>query len=111
MQHPPGGRARLSGLSQAQTFSPKLGGGPTGTKGRQTSHGGAGDRPFPPQPPGMRAPAGQAGPGRSSLLLAFVRDPAPAPHVGPEPGRGGGSLGRPAGRIPEGPNPAYGESR
>lgn len=80
----------------------------TGTKGRRTSHGGASELALPYAAAGKararaRAPARQAGPGRSSLRLAFVQDPAPAPHVGPEPGRGGGFLGRPAGRIPGGP--------
>lgn len=42
------------------------------------------------QPRRMRAPALQAGLGQSPLHLAFVRDPAPAPHVGPELRRVGG---------------------
>lgn len=110
--HPPGRRTRLSGLCLEPSRSPKLSGGPTGTKGRRTSHGGAGGPALPSAATG-NALARQAAPGRSSLRLAFVRDPAPAPHVGPEPGRVGvGSLGRPTGRIPGGPELSLrGESR
>lgn len=53
------------------------------------------DRPFPLQLPGMRVPAGQAAGGKSPLHLAFVRNPAPAPHVGAEPCRQGGRSGPP----------------
>lgn len=40
-------------------------------------------------------PAGQAAGGKSPLHLAFVRNPAPAPHVGAEPCRQGGRSGPP----------------
>lgn len=93
-------------LSRAQTLSQAWWRPAPGQRGGGPPTAAPANRPFPTQPPGMRAraPARQAGPGRSSLRLSFVRDPAPAPHVGPEPGRvGGGFLGRPAGRIPGGP--------
>lgn len=40
-------------------------------------------------------PEGQAAGGKSPLHLAFVRNPAPAPHVGAEPCRQGGRSGPP----------------
>lgn len=52
VRHPPGRRARLSGLCLERRHPPKLGGGPTGTKGRRTSHGGAGGPALPSAAPG-----------------------------------------------------------
>lgn len=82
----------------------RIGGGAPGTKGQRTSHRGA-RRPALPTTatknlcerfatgPHPHLPA-QGVPGKEYSTPVFVRDPAPAPHVGPEFSRVGvGFLG------------------
>lgn len=94
-------RAAVRTLSPGQSRS-RAPGGPAGTKGQRTSHGGAGGRPsLRSHRECARPPPG--GSGESSVRRAFVRDPAPAPHVGPEPGPVG--VGSPC-RLPGGSEPS-----
>lgn len=86
---------RLTDFISAQTLSPSLVEAPRGQRGDGSPTVAPADRPFPLQLPGMRVPAGQAAGGKSPLHLAFVRNPAPAPHVGAEPCRQGGRSGPP----------------
>ena len=86
---------RLTDFISAQTLSPSLVEAPRGQRGGGSPTVAPADRPFPLQLPGMRVPASQAAGGKSPLHLAFVRNPAPAPHVGAEPCRQGGRSGPP----------------
>lgn len=80
------------------------------TKGQPTAHGGASDQPalLATAIGNARARPAPSSPGCRALARpAFVRDPAPAPHVGAEPcWWGWGVLGCDFGGAPGGSEPS-----
>lgn len=77
VQHPPGGRVRLSGLCLQCRHALKLGGGPTGTKGQRTSHGGAGRPALPSTATGNARARRQAGWGKAHFAWPLCGTPPP----------------------------------
>lgn len=86
-------RVRLSGFSPGHRHCLWLGVGVRGQRGSGVRTAVLSDLPFPPQPPKICAsprgrptpsPPSTRGPEWRVFLPVFVRDPAPAPHVGPE---------------------------